>query len=428
MAKFPHCAHSEISRPVRRTVLQLAASVRTTLTCVGFASFTCLGVNFRCASSALAGTSAGFSTENEWSSPQINALGGVGLMSEDVVDQFFSDPTAAARRKATTEIQWTGLHVQYSRELASTITDFQTILKDSSGDSKSASKTIDILNGVRNVFGRSLTAGLNMSVLATRIKKVTVVPYLSGFANAGVNVPSWPRANGIVDGYLGLGMGYSHTFGKDFDVGMNLRPGVRTYAAAAVDVSSVGDFSDSSSASSSSSSSSGSSKATAGAVAGAGFYVPVDLAAGYQLGQKWRTTFVLRNVGGAPAFSLLQGDKPPVYPMRVSLGVVNKAYDSGAHKVNWGTELQDMMNLGKDKALWFRWQLAAQYLYRLSFRTQTSFGLHTGLRSGYPAVGIFLDAFFVRLEGTYYVRENGIYVGQRPTRMLSFKLSSQLSF
>ena len=55
---------------------------------------------------ALASDVRSFSTENEWNSTQINALGGIGHMSEEFVDQFFSDPSLPQKRKAKFELQF----------------------------------------------------------------------------------------------------------------------------------------------------------------------------------------------------------------------------------------------------------------------------------------------------------------------------------
>lgn len=357
-----------------------------------------------------------FSTENEWSSPQINGMGGIGHLSEDMADQFFSDPSLPAQNRNKFEAQWAGLHVTYSRDLATTVNDFRKVA-DERGNDNSAAQTIDMLESVRGVFGRTLAGGLNATLFALRFQGLSIIPYVSGRVDAKADVPSWPRANGVADAYVGVGLGYAMVFAKSWDLGLNVRPGVRTYADIAADVSDVGDFS------------SGTSEddGSADARAGVGLYVPVDVAVGYNPTKTWRFNLVARDAGGAKAVSRMSGDPTPVYPTRLSLGLANRLWSKGGHALNWASEVQDALNIDGKNALLFRWQWAAQYLYRLSFRKQTSFGLNGGLRSGYPSIGAFLDLYLFKLEGAYFTRETGLYVGQRPSRTLSFRAYTQLA-
>jgi len=363
-----------------------------------------------------------FSTENEWSSTQLNALGGVGHLSEELADQFFADPSLPQLRKTKLDIELGSAHLMYSTDLKETVQDAREFQSGSSG-SQGASQTVDLLDKVHTLFGRNLMGGANFTLLAVRRGGVTVVPYTSMFFDGGADVPAWPRASGTGDLYGGVGIGYGFMVGKDWDLGLNIRPGVRAYAKGAADVSSVGDFA----GSSSTADSSPEGTSDFGSY-GVGLYVPVDLGTGYRFTKDTRVNLVARNVGSAKSLQTIKGEAPPVYPMRLSLGLSSHLLEKGAHSVNAGTDVQDLMNVSEKNGLWYRWQWGAQYLYRLSNRKETSFGLNGGLRSGYPAIGLFLDLYILKFEAAYFVRESGYYVGQRPVKAVSFRTWTQMTF
>lgn len=370
-----------------------------------------------------------FSTENEWNSTQLNALGGVGHMSEELVDQFFADPSLPKGRKSRFDLQIASVHVMYSKDLRQTTSDARTLRSESSGDdTQGAAKTVDLLDKVRSLFGRKLSGGANVSLIALRGGGFTFVPYVSGFVDGGADVPSWPRVAAVADAYAGFGVGYGLAIGKVWDVGLNVRPGYRTYAIAAADVSAVGDFAGSSSSSASGSSGDSDSSVSELASYGMGVYVPVDLGTGLNLGKTTRVNLVARNVGGAPALKTTKGETPPVYPMRLSLGVNGSLWESGQHRLRGGTDVQDLLGVAQKNGIWYRWQWAGQYLYRLSSRKETTLGLDVGLRSGLPAVGVFLDLILLKLEGAWFQRETGYYPGQRPQSAWSFRTWTQMTF
>jgi hypothetical protein len=201
---------------------------------------------------------------------------------------------------------------------------------------------------------------------------------------------------------------------------MNVRPGLRAYAEADADVSAVGDFAGTSAG--------GEGGAEEFASYGTGLYLPADMGAGVMVTKDTRVNLVVRDVGGAPALMTLKGDTPPVYPMRLSLGGNSTLHEKGAHRFTLGSDVQDLLGIAKPNALWYRWQWAAQYAYRLGSRKETSLGLNGGLRSGYPAVGLFLDLFLLKLEGAWFTRETGFHVGQRPQQAWSVRAWSQLTF
>ena len=371
---------------------------------------------------ALARDVRSLSTENEWNSTQINALGGVGYMSEEFVDQFFSDPSLPQKRKSKFELQLGSAHVMYSNDLQKTVKDARAFQSESEGsDSSGANGTVELLDKVRSLFGRKLTGGANFTAFALRGGGLTVVPYASAFVDGGADIPSWPRVAGVVDSYAGLGVGYGFTVGKWWELGANIRPGFRAYAQAAADVSAVGDFAGSEQASVSA-------EASDFASYGAGFYVPLDIGTGAMIGKETRVNLVARNVGGAPAFATIKGEKPPVYPMRLSLGLGSDVYEKGQHRVSLGSDVQDLLGITAPNGIWYRWQWAGQYAYRIGSRKETSLGLNTGLRSGYPAVGLFLDLYLLKLEGAWFTRETGFYAGQRPQQAWSFRAWSQMTF
>ncbi len=386
-----------------------------------FAVFTIIGSTYL-SSSAWATNPRSHSTSNEWGSSQINALGGIGSLSDDFVDQYFSDPSLVAESKKSVQLRWLSLGVTYTKDLANTVSDFSSAFKSDSSSS-AGTGVVNYLDKLRSLFGRRLGGEMNAAILATQIGNFTLIPYASGSVEGGIDVPSWPRADLVGDGYIGLGFGYAHKLPQGFTLGGNLRPGVRAYAHVQGSVSDVGGFATASAAGTGTSTSS-----SLNPKAGVGFYLPLDVGLGYSPLKIVRFNLVMKDFGGAGSLSKIQGDKPPAYPMRVSLGATSMLFEKGSHKINGATDLQDMLALNQQGAFWYRWQFAAQYLYHLPIRTQTSFGLNAGLQSGYPSVGVFIDLFLVKIEASTFTKESGLYIGQRPLTAYSFRAFSQLTF
>jgi hypothetical protein len=363
-----------------------------------------------------------YSTQNEWHSATIDALGGVGSMSENIDDQFFYDPSWAASDKRRFVWQFVGVDVAVSRDLVNATQDFQDLMKGSEKSSGGVENAVDLMDGVRSLFGKNMSVGMSLSLTALKMGGFSLHPY--AVVNVGIqaHVPSLPEAALVGDAYGGIGIGYSRAFNKEWAWGVNLRPGARAYAVGDVSVAAVGDMSSDTSKKSSSES-----KNEFGNY-GAGFYLPVDLGLSYQARKTLRLNTVLRDAGTAPSLTTLKGEKPPTYPMRWSLGATWTPIQSRNHEVSLGTDLQDMLGLLEESGLWYRWQWAGQYRYTLPFRTQTSFGLNTGLQSGYPAIGVFLDLFVAKLEVAVSTREAGYYIGQDPEPRYSARLTSQLTF
>lgn len=360
-----------------------------------------------------------FSTENEWNSASIAASGGIGSLSENHTDQFFSDPSLIAKNKKRFSLQLFGAHVFFSGGLKDTVSEINELTAGNS-ESEGNKKTLETINGLKKIFGRRLSGGLNINLFSMKIGPISVVPYASALLDAEARVPAYPRVSAVADAYTGFGLGYATTIGKFWEVGANIRPGTRVYATASIDSSTIGEDL------------TGGSEASSGtdeiAKQGTGVYVPVDMAVGFNPNKEWRFNLVMRNVGGAPALSSTDST-PPVYPMRVSLGATWNVYEKGFHKIELASELQDLLNIAShDNALLYRWQWGGAYKFRLSSRSDTSLGINTGLQSGYAAIGAFVDLFFVTLEGALYTVESAAFTGQRAEQRYAIKAHTQFAF
>lgn len=363
-----------------------------------------------------------YTTENEWHSPSISASGGIGAYSDNYADQFFSDPSILAQNKRAFILQFFGLGVYYSKGLSDTVSDVMEISDSSStGGNK---QMIETMNKLSKIFGRRISGGIAANFVTLKIGRISVVPYFVGTLKSAARVPSYPRISATADGYGGVGVGYSQSLSKEWDIGVTARPGYRYFAVGAVDAAKVGE--DLTGASSDDSESSGS--ASALGEYGSGLYLPIDFAVGYQPHKQFRLNLVMHDVGGAPALSSTD-TKPPVYPMKVNLGGSYLAVEKGQHKLIVATELQDVRNLfAYSGALFNRWQWAAIYKYRLGSRNDTTVGVNTGLQSGYFSGGLFLDVIIAKLEASMYAVEGGAYSGQDAEIRTALKLSTQLAF
>ena len=380
------------------------------------------------------------STENEWQSATINALGGVGQMSENQADIFFSDPSLAADQKQSFSMQFGSISGTASQGAVNLYQDAQKLSKSSNNASGGISETLNLLDNVRGLFGKQIDGALSISLLSVRIKNLNFVPYVNAIVDAGVHVPALPQASAVADSYAGFGIGYSHGFGgsignkskgggTQFSLGVNLRPGVRARGVFTADAATLGDLSSTSSTGSSASNASNSTNAADKYLQyGVATYLPVDVALGWRPTNSTRANFVVRDFLGAPSLSTVYGSSPGKYPARVSLGGHWHARAEQTSSFVLGSEIQDILNLSQQSGLWYRWQWAAQYRYRLPFRIRTTFSLNTGLQSGYPSYGAELDLFLAKIEISRSTRELGYYIGQQPDTRTSIRITSSMAF
>lgn len=366
--------------------------------------------------------------ENEWTSTQKASLGNIGMLSENFTDQFFSDPSLVSRKKRSFDLQISSVNMYYTKDITTTTSEISNLQSEaSSGSSQSGvGQAVELLDFVSGLSGRRMEGGLTMNLLALRIGNVSVIPYSNLFLKAHIDVPSWPEAEVILDSFTGVGVGYAHELGKNFDLGINLRPGARFMVAQELSASTI----------EVAGSSSGDESSEPDVFAPrAGFYIPLDLGFGWRVNERLRANLVARNAyGGVLADLSPQSGSgsattaPPDYPLHLSLGGMWEVFNDKANRIRIASDLQDILGMeGFDQFL-LRWQWAAQYLYSLSFRESTSFGLNVGLQSGYPSVGVLLDLFLARFEAAYFVFEGGAAAGQNPVEAYSFRLFSEISF
>jgi len=254
------------------------------------------------ASSSTAVAWVSHSTENEWQSTTINALGGVGQMSENHSDQFFSDPSLSADDPRVFSLQWASISTTYSDDLKSAISDFQGLAEAGNNSQGGVAQTLNLLNGIRGLFGKQLGGGVSTSILSLKIKGFSIVPYANASVDASVHVPALPQADAAGDAFAGVGVGYSMGLGKNiggkskgggqmFTLGVNIRPGVRAVGNVAIDTAEAGDLSSGSSSTSANS-------ASKYLKYGLGVFTPIDVGVAYRPTATIRLNFVARDLLG----------------------------------------------------------------------------------------------------------------------------------
>ncbi|NBW83612.1 hypothetical protein EBR21_17840, partial [bacterium] len=212
-----------------------------------------------------------------------------------------------------------------------------------------------------------------------------------------------------------------------FDLGVALRPGVGGFRGYQVDLSLLGDFL-------------GTNAVTSATTSGnpmadllefpTAVYCPLDIAAGWWVDKSTRLHLVSKNTFDASPLNVLSGS-PGRLQNRLNLGILRDIAIPGSslQSLQVASELQDIAGI---KAGWnellLRVQWAARYAARLPFRQQTSFGLNVGMHSGYPVLSAHLDFIVLKLEFALSARENGAYSGQRPNRLMSTRIFSQVQF
>ena len=357
--------------------------------------------------------------DHEWQSPAINSLGGIGTLSPDPVDQVFSDPAVSALpRKQNFQLQWFGTTVMVSRDLTSTVSDLQSFA--TTGTQSTSDESSRTLSTVKKLFGRKLSGGLALSVMATRAGGFSFFPLVNVLTESGLRVPSYPQARVYVDGNTGIVTNYARSLGAGFDAGISVKSLVRFYEAFEKNLSDLvpsGTLGNTTSGST-----------TSDLKPRYALLLPVDLGVGYNAVPNTRIYANVMNVGQSPVLLKLSDSPSPQYLSRMNLGATYKAFQQGGHSVQVATELQDMAGLSQPSGFLYRWQWAGQYEFRPGSRVQPLFGFNAGLQAGYPSVGIHLDLILAKLEAALHTKETGYYLGQSPERRYSFRLYSQMSF
>lgn len=368
------------------------------------------------------------SGESQWSSPALQGAAGIGAFSESWVDQAQTDPSLLARRRSSFELEYLNIAGTVSRDAVNTVVDTVQSLTEqsnSSSDSSAAKATVNALNKVRTIFGKSMTLQLQANTLSARIGRVGLAPYVSGLLDVSIDNAAWPKLDSFGGGYGGVLVSYAQVIKNDFDMGVALRPGVGGFRRYEVDLSLLGDFLGTNATAASAGSPLSSLLAFPTAV-----YCPLDIAVGWWADKSTRVSLVSKNTFDARPLSTLSG-QPSSLQNRINLGVVREIGIPAAktQSLHVASELQDIAGLrGGWNDFLIRWQWAARYAARLPFREQTSFGLNVGMHSGYPVASVHLDLIIAKLEAALSARENGAFAGQRPNRLQSVRLSSQIQF
>ncbi len=393
-------------------------------------SGTCLFVFLASVSSgpAFAMSRRDVSGESQWSSPALQGAAGIGAFSESWVDQAQTDPSLLARRRGTFELEYGGLAGTVSRDAVNTVVDTVQSLtteSNSTSGSSAAKTTVTALNKVRAVFGKSMTVQAQASLLAARFSRVGLAPYMSGLIDASIDNAAWPKLDSFGGGYAGVLLSYAQIIQKEFDFGVALRPGVGGFRSYEVDLSLLGDFLGNNATTSATQNPLSDMLEFPTAV-----YCPLDVALGWWVDKSTRVSLVSKNTFDAVPLKTMTGN-PSALQSRLNLGVVRDIDipNGKTQTLRVATEIQDLAGIkGGWNEFLMRWQWAGQYAVRLPFRDQTSFGLNVGMHSGYPVASVHLDFIIAKLEAALSARENGAYPGQRPNRLQSVRILSQIQF
>lgn len=393
-----------------------------------FFAATILGLTSGFESQARAFQQRDVSGESEWSSPALQGAAGIGAFSESWVDQAQTDPSLLARRRSSFELEFASVTATVSRDVANTIVDTMRSLTadaNASSGTSAAQTTVSTLNKVRSVFGQRMTLQAQSNVLAARIGRFGIAPYASGLLDASIDNAAWPKLDSFGGGFAGLLLSYAQPIKKDFDFGVTLRPGVGGYRRYELDLSLLGDFLGTNTQTSSTKN-----PLADSLIFPVAFYMPLDFGFGWWIDKSTRVGLVSKNTFDAAPLNIMSGT-PGRILNRLNLGIVREIeLPNGKNQsLQVASEVQDLAGLkGGWNELLFRWQWAGHYAVRLPFREQTTFGLNVGLHSGYPVASVHIDFIVAKLEAALSARENGGYPGQRPNRLMSYRLLSQIQF
>ena len=320
-------------------------------------------------------------TPGEWTSPTVEAAGGIGFLSEALTDRFFTNPDSLARGKGTFEMEFVDLSLIASRDFLQEAHALVLLGRTQGFNQQGVSS---FPSELQNLWGLRLAGGQFMSLGGVRFGRVAVIPYFTSWLQTDLNVAPWTQTALTAEASLGLGLGAgAEAWG--FSFGIAARPLVRAYAGGEVAVGDLGQTTDPAWASA--------------PQEGTGVYVPVDISLARPLLPWLALHASAKDCGGAPPVTTLSGVPPPVYPMRLAVGLKAAMAPWPLHRLALATELEDIQHLGEAGDRRERWRLGAQYAYRLpSSMASSSLGIFVGLRGEQPGFGILADLFFVKLS------------------------------
>ena len=339
--------------------------------------------------------------------------GGIGYLSSNFTDVFFSHPSHITEDKRSFVLKFFDINFSVSSDVGNTVLDYLDESESNSDNNEGSAAVISTLKTIKKYFGKNISGDTHVEFFSMKIGNFTLVPYLHASMYGVGYTPAWPEVEGEVDAYMAMGAGYAYQY-EDFGFGLNIRPGFRYYGAIDLDIGAIGDFT-----------SSNGTTDTELIRFGQGPYSPVDLGFSYRLSPTIKLHANFLDLLGSPSGGSTNGI-PPAFETKFNLGMIWESWKNGRHSFAFASEFKDLFNFFAPNGYLFNTHIGGEYRY--SFGEQPFIALRVGLNQGFPTLGAYMDLFVFKLAFSYSAYEKGHYIGQNPIQLYTVQAFSQISF
>jgi hypothetical protein len=331
--------------------------------------------------------------------------GNTYVAAYDSDDATRSNPATLSETDIIVQLRWAQLDLFVGENAIDAVNDLTSF---SAEDSATGA-----LDAFKEKFGKRIYGRAQLNALATRVMWFELMPFATTSNYVEERVPSIPEFEFHSDTMAGVAMAFGYALGKNYNLGVTLRPAHRTVFAGKMAFADLLDFVE----------------AEDMALEDyfekrEGFQIGMDVGGIWKPTKEWRFGATVENLGYAGNFSEFE-DPPSPYPQKLSLGM-NYRWDLKPWHWDFSADLQDVIN--PHQYDWWRLlhlgtEIGSSYISR-----DHDVGLMLGINEGYFSGGVFVDVFVARLTISSYAVELGEYAGQRGDRRWGASLSSTMTF
>ncbi len=319
----------------------------------------------------------------------------------------FNPATLAEAEKLHFQIRYFQLEGFIGENTITTISDVMKLTADSSG--------LGFLKTFQDKFGKTQYMRLQLMPLAIRILSFEMSPFIVNYGRIAMRNKTTPELSWLTDTYAGSNFSLGLNFGKQFAVGITIRPMMRFYLGGTMSFADILDFASPNSAQNL--------ESYGKLKQGSGI--------GSDLGFIWKPSPTLRlgltfqNIGDT---GFGKGtETPPLLKQVISTGM-HWRKPIGGKSWSWDiySEIQDLLNnndVSLIRLLHLGTELGTSY-----FSRDLDMGIAAGLNEGWPTLGCYADIFIARLDISNYAIEQGEYPGQKVDRRWGMSLRSSTTF
>lgn len=323
----------------------------------------------------------------------------------DSDDATRGNPATLSETSINFQMRWLQLDLLVGKNSLDVVSDINNFSAEDSATSA--------LDTFKDKAGQRLYGRVQLAPLGTRIFWFEIMPFASTSNYVEERNPSLPEFEFYSDSMAGMAIAFGYAVGKNFNLGVTLRPAHRTVFAGHMAFADLLDFVDSDDL-----------ELQDYFDKAEGFQVGMDVGGVWKPTKEWRFGALIENFGYAGNFS--DFDNPPSpYPQKISLGL-NYRWDMKPWVWDFSTDLQDIGN--PHQYDWWRLLHMGSEIGRSYISRDNDIGLMVGVNEGYFTTGAYVDVLIARVNVSYYAVELGEYAGQRGDRRWGVSITSAMTF